>query len=109
MASADEKDALSIDFLYRAVYPNTDPAQVVNKMKPDCLELVAIAQKCKFKIAATKANNVVNKDDENALSTSFTHAKIGDFELRYQEEIPPPISEMDGYGKGCLDKCRGNL
>ena len=49
VASADEKDALSIDFLYRAVYPNTDPAQVVNKMKPDCLELVAIARKCKFK------------------------------------------------------------
>ena len=98
-----------MDFLHRAAYPNTDPAQAINKMQPDWLELVAIIQKCEFAISATSANNVINKDGNNAFNTSFIHAEIGDFERLYQEDIPPPISQMDGYGKGCLDKCRGNL
>ena len=87
LARADGKDPPSMDFLYRLVYTYTGPARAINKMKPDCLELVAIFQKCKFKIAATGANDVINKDGGNAISTSFIHAGIGDSERLYQEEI----------------------
>ena len=88
MAGADGKSALSMAFLYRAVYPNTDPYTAINKMQPDCLKLVAITRKWKFKIATNTANDVVNKDGENAPNTSFTHTKIGDSERLYQEDIP---------------------
>ena len=77
-----------MDFLYRAVYPDTGPNQVINKMQPDCLKLVKITQKCKFKIPAITANDVISKDDKNASNTPFIHAKIGDSERQYQEEIP---------------------
>ena len=110
MASADEKNALSMDFLYRAVYPDTDLSHVSNTTKPDCLKLVAIVQKCKFGIAENAADNVVNKDEGNAFDMSFMRAKIGEFERQYQEENPPPpISQMAGYGKGRLGKCKQNL
>ena len=78
-----------MDFLYRAVYRNTDPSQAINKMQPDCLKLVAIVRKCKFKISATKASNFVNKDDENAFNTAFIHAKIGDSERLHRGGNPP--------------------
>ena len=109
LASADAKDAPSTDAPYRAVYPDTGPNQAINKTQPDCLKLVAIIRKCKFKIAAITAANVINKDDRNAFNTPFTHAVIGDSERQYQEEIPPPISQMGGYGKGRLAKCWGDL
>ena len=85
LASVGEKSALSMDLIYRAVYPKTDPSQVINKMKPDCLKLVGIIQKCKFKISATTATNGINKDDENAFNKSFAHKEIGGFERLYQE------------------------
>ena len=105
LASADEKNSLSVDLLYRAVHTNADPAQVIDKMQPDCLKLAAIAQKRKFKIPETKENNVINKSGENAFSASFIHAEIGDSERLYREATPPAISQMDGYGKGFLTKC----
>ena len=66
---------------------------------------MAIAQKCKFKISATAAKNAINKEDEYAFNTSFTHAGIGESERLYREESPPPISQMTGYGEGLLAKC----
>ena len=45
LARADGKDPPSMDFLYRLVYTYTGPARAINKMKPDCLKLVAIVQK----------------------------------------------------------------
>ena len=96
LARADGKDPPSMDFLYRLVYTYTGPARAINKMKPDCLELVAIFQKCKFKIAATGANDVINKDGGNAISTSFIHAGIGDSERLYQEE-PHPSHQPNGW------------
>ena len=45
LASADEKDSPSMDFLYRLVYPNTPEGQVINKMQSGCLKLVTIIQK----------------------------------------------------------------
>ena len=108
LASADGKGALSMDFLYRAVYPDTGPAHVVRKTHPDCLKLAAIIRNYKFKIPATTANNVINKDGEIAINTSFIRANIGNSERQYQEEPPPhptpPISQMTGYGKGRLAK-----
>ena len=80
--------ALSMDFLYRVVYPNTAPATAINKMHPDCLKLAAIVRKSKFKIATNTANDVINKDDRNASDTPFTQAGIGDFERLYQEDTP---------------------
>ena len=87
--SADGKVALSMDFLYRVAYPNTDPSQAIDKMQPDSIKLAAIDQKCKFISSETAANNVVNKDGENARNTSFIRAKIGAFELQYKESTLP--------------------
>ena len=63
-ASADGKGAPSMDSLYRAAYHDTDTNQVINKMHPDFLKLSETILKCKFKIAATAANNAINKDGE---------------------------------------------
>ena len=52
--SADEKGALSMDSLYRAVYPDTDPSHVINKIQPDCLKLVAIIQNANSKSPKTR-------------------------------------------------------
>ena len=107
-----------MDVLYRVAYPDADTSQVVNKMHPDCLKLVAIVEKCKFKIPATAANNVINKDGENAFNAAFTHAEIGDFERLYQEETPSPQAKRLVMEKGVwpidreisrMDSSGGNL
>ena len=71
LASSDERGALSIGFLYRAVYPEKDTSTAINKMQPDCLELFAITRKCKFKIAPNTASDFINKDGKNAPGASF--------------------------------------
>ena len=68
LASADEKGALPMDFIYRSVYPNTGTSQVISKLQPDCPKLAAIVRKCKFEISATAAYNLINKDDEKRLT-----------------------------------------
>ena len=64
------------------VYPDTPADQVINKMQPDCLKLVTIIQKCKYKNPTSAAKNVINKDGENAYNSSFIHTKIGDSERK---------------------------
>ena len=90
LASADEKDALSTDFLYRAAYPNTDPSQVINKMQHDCLKLVAVVRKCKFKISATTADDVINRMAKARLTRLLSTRKsaISNFNIRKKPTRP---------------------
>ena len=76
LASADERDVPSLEYIFRLVYPERDQ-QVINKMQPDCLKLSTIVQKCKFKISAIVARNVINRGGKNDPDTSFIHGKIG--------------------------------
>ena len=75
LVSAGEKDAPSMDFIYRLVYPDTPADQVINKMQPGCLKLVTIIQECKYKISTAAANNVINKDGGGALITRLWFAR----------------------------------
>ena len=79
-ASADEKDAHSMGFLYSLVYPNSPEDHAISKMQPDWRKLVTIIQKCKYEIPTASANNVINKDGGNAYNASFVRAKIGELE-----------------------------
>ena len=42
LSMAEDKGALSMEFLYRLVYPNTPVGKAINKMQPDCLKLATI-------------------------------------------------------------------
>ena len=60
-----------MNYLYRLARPETPAETNIGKMHPECLKLVSIIQKCKLNISATTANNVVNKDEENAYNAPF--------------------------------------
>ena len=51
LCSAGEKDSNSINFLHNRVYPEhlANEREPLNKMRPQCLSLVSIIQKCKLK------------------------------------------------------------
>lgn len=51
LSIADERDTPSIDYLYRKIYPARQNDPELNKMHPDCLNLVSIIQKCEIKQA----------------------------------------------------------
>ena len=96
LVSAGEKDAPSMDFIYRLVYPDTPADQVINKMQPGCLKLVTIIQECKYKISTAAANNVINKDGENAYNASFVRTEIGESE-RKNNEVNPNFHMPNGW------------
>ena len=63
LESADDKDSASIVFLYNLIYPSNDVNETINKMRPECLKLVIIIQKCKLKQAIlTQENAVVGEE-----------------------------------------------
>ena len=66
LASVDERDVPSLEQCYRLVYP-ARVQQVINKTKSDCLRLATIVQKCKFKISANVAHNVINVEDKKRI------------------------------------------
>ena len=101
LASADEKDGLSMNYLSHLAHPGTDAVKVIGKMHPACLKYVIIIQKCKLGISATAANNVINKDGENAHNASYIRQKIGDFE-RKTEEHSPPSYKSNGWLWGII-------
>ena len=109
LASSEEKNTHSMEFSYRAVYPDTPADQGINKMQPGCLKLVTTIQKCKYKISADAANNVINQDNENAYNASFAHAKIGEFGRKTTKLSPTSKSQTAGCGKGRRAKCKKNL
>ena len=45
LESAYEKDWAALELFFGSGYPDRD---IVNKMRPDCVRLVTIIQKCKF-------------------------------------------------------------
>ena len=49
LESADGEDGRSMNYLYRLVYPETEARTIVDKMRPECLKLISIIQKCKLK------------------------------------------------------------
>ena len=61
LATADERNVPSLEYLYHLAYPEKGKGPI-NKMRPDCRELVSIIRKCKFKIAANAAHNVINRE-----------------------------------------------
>ena len=46
LASAGDKDATSINYLYNLIYPDCARDQPLGEMYPKCLKLVSIMQKC---------------------------------------------------------------
>ena len=62
--------------------------KLLDKMRPGCLKLAIIIQKCKLKQAILTSENVVGEDVEGAFSLSFTHRGIGDFERKSCENAP---------------------
>ena len=59
LASADGGDSTSINFLYGSIYPESVREQPLDKMHPECLKLVSIIQKYKFKQSILTSENVV--------------------------------------------------
>ena len=51
LSSADGKDGLPMNYLYRLARPETPAETNIDKMHPECLKLVSIIQKCKLKIS----------------------------------------------------------
>ena len=66
LASADGKDGQSTNYLPRLVYPDTPQNETIDKMRPGCVKLVSIIQKCNLKQSASTANNVINKEEKRA-------------------------------------------
>ena len=62
---------------------------LLDKMHPECLNLVSIIRKCKLKIPAIVSGNTVGVGGGDAFSLSFTRRKkIGDSERMPNERIP---------------------
>ena len=100
-ASADGEDADSITFFYRLVYQDTDRNQIINKMQHACLKLVSIVQKCKFKIPATAANNVIA---ETRLTRHLSTEKAATLNDWLKKSFHQSVNQMGGCGKGRLGK-----
>ena len=88
LASADGKDAASINYLYNLIYPDCVRDQPLDKMHPEYLKYARLIQKCKLKQAALTSENAVGKDEEDAYSLSYIHREIGEFERKSPESAP---------------------
>ena len=64
LASADEKDGQSMNYLFRLAYPDTPRNETIDKMHPECLKLASFIQKCQSGQSAATANDVVNKAEK---------------------------------------------
>ena len=66
LRSADDRDGQSINFLHSLVYPEhlANGGQPLDKMRPQCLSLVSITQKCKLKIATSASGNIASKEEK---------------------------------------------
>ena len=70
LRSADDSDGQSINFLHNLVYPEhlASGGRPLDKMRPQCLSLVIIIQKCKLKVATSVSENIVSKEEKALLA-----------------------------------------
>ena len=56
-------------------------------MRPECLKLVSVIEKCKLKQAMPTQENAVGEEEKDAYCVSFVYRKIGEFERKAGENL----------------------
>ena len=87
MASADERDGLSTNYLYRL---GTSAETAVGKMRPECLKSVSIVRRCKLKTSVAAAQNTIANDERHAFNAPYIHRKIGGSDEKRTSLFHPP-------------------
>ena len=109
LASADGKDGLPMNYLYRLARPDTLQEADIGKMHPQCQKLVSIIQKCEIKISAKTANEVISEDEKTLTIRHISGKQSGDSDEKRKRLPRSRASQMGGSGKGPRAKWGGIL
>ena len=96
LASDDGKNWADLEFRCWLACPDRD---IANKMRADCLRLVTIVQKCKFKISTSWPQNAIDREDKNAFNSSYIYGGLGITKLWLVELCRHPQTTLVSLGK----------